>query len=190
MNEYVSQDKLRWVKTGIKCVNTLLEENLWVLMRNSTEIVLENLQAERFSGNKHFQVKFYPKCSEMSEPHCSLLSLHCSLRSPGVWQRTPALPKWWRVCQQRPLQLSLSLHRPALWEAPVRVGAGGMHGTRLGSGLPDTSMLPQAAAAAAASGLGIAERALERLVTWWQWYTNRRLHLNPPTLPFQINYNH
>lgn len=102
------------------------------------------------------QVRCHLYLSCKSDPHLSLLSSHCSHNSPGLWQRTPALPKWWGVHQQ-PLQLSPSLHRCAVWEAPLRVRAGRLQGPRLGPGPSDASVLPQAAAADAA-GLGAAER--------------------------------
>lgn len=118
-----------------------------------------------------------------------LLSSLCSHHSPGVWQRAPALPKWRSVHQKRPLQLSRRLHRPAVREAPLRNGAGGLPKPQFGPCCADAPALHHAAAA---SGLSTAERgpllaghALKGLLTWSQWRTHPHgLHLSrPPPLP-------
>lgn len=119
------------------------------------------------------------------DSHCSLLSLHCSHHSPGVRQWAPALPKWRGVCQQRPLQLSCGLHRPAVWEASLRNRAGGLQRAQFGPHPADAPVLRHVATAAA--GLSPAERgpllahhALKGLMTWVERWTPRRLHLNLP----------
>lgn len=142
-----------------------------------------------------FKLSVTQKISWLFDSHSLSLSSCYFHRSPGVWQRTPALPKWRGVCQQHPLHLSLSLHGPAVWEVPLRVGAGGLQGRRFRPVLPDAPVLPRATAAAAAGlgaaerGLLLARRALKRPMTLWEWYTPRRLHPTFPS-PFQIINNH
>lgn len=151
-------------------------------------------------GWRHSEFK-YDTWLKSPLPHCDCVwrvcffsrscLLYCFYHSPGVWQWTPALPKRRGVCQQRPLQLSLSLHWLAVREAPVWVGARRLQGCRFRPGCPDASLLPRAAAAAPGlsapkRGLMPGHRALKGPSTWWEWWI---LHGDLPTIssPFQNN---
>ncbi len=65
---------------------------------------------------------------------CLPFSFQC--HSPSVWQRTSALSKQRRVCEQHPLSVSSSVHRPAVRETAVRERAGRLRRVGLGPGFP------------------------------------------------------